>query len=50
MPATKKSVLFRVDDEVYAEIQKRAKAFRDTPNLVLRRVLKLGKRKAAAKG
>jgi hypothetical protein len=31
----------RVDDEVYALLQERAEAFIDTPNTVLRRILKL---------
>src|SRR5256885_372642 len=31
----------RIDDEVWRAIQKRAKPFEDTPNSVLRRVLKL---------
>lgn len=33
--------LIRIDDEVWAALQKRARAFDDTPNSVLRRILKL---------
>jgi len=33
----------RIDDEVWAALQKRAKAFEDTPNSVLRRILHLDK-------
>ena len=31
----------RIDDQVYAELQRRAKPFEDTPNSVLRRLLEL---------
>lgn len=37
-PATK---VIRVDDEVYAALQARAKPFEDSPNIILRRLLKL---------
>src|SRR5437879_5959948 len=40
----------RIDDEVWATLQKKARAFEDTPNSVLRRVLGIdranGKRRA----
>lgn len=35
----------RVDDEVYAALQALAEPFTDTPNKVLRRLLKLDKKK-----
>jgi Restriction Enzyme Adenine Methylase Associated len=38
------SPTIRVDDEVYAELQKRAEPFVDTPNSTLRRVLGLPER------
>jgi hypothetical protein len=38
----------RVDDEVYGFLQRNAEAFVDTPNTVLRRLLKLGERDAGA--
>ena len=38
----------RVDDEVYGLLQQNAEAFVDTPNSVLRRLLNLGERDAAA--
>ena len=38
----------RVDDEVYGLLQQNAEAFVDTPNTVLRRLLNLGERDAAA--
>ncbi|MFE0762768.1 restriction system modified-DNA reader domain-containing protein [Streptomyces smyrnaeus] len=40
----------RVDDEVYAELQRRAEAFVDTPNSTLRRVLGLGEPSSAGTG
>lgn len=43
------SPTIRVDDEVYEELQKRAKPFVDTPNSTLRRVLGLPE-KAAQSG
>ncbi len=36
----------RIDDEVWAALQKKARAFEDTPNSVLRRILRLDKRDA----
>lgn len=33
----------RVDDEVYAALQSMAEPFKDTPNAVLRRLLKIDK-------
>ena len=35
------SPLIRISDEVYAELQRRAKAFEDTPNSVIQKVLGL---------
>ncbi|WP_304455447.1 hypothetical protein [Nocardiopsis sp. YSL2] len=35
------SHVIRIDDEVYAELQRRAQPFVDTPNDVLRRILEL---------
>ena len=35
------SKVIRIDDEVYAALDKRAQGLKDTPNKILRRLLKL---------
>ena len=44
------SPTIRIDDEVFARLKGMGEAFVDTPNSVLRRVLKLGDKQSAVEG